>query len=434
MLTIRPTAALRHLRQRKLLRPRLEFLGHEWTDVGALVSELLSGGSVEVIPSQSSLAEALKRQGMVTTVEDGGLEGAAPELPFAFVRVVNFELTYGCNLACSHCLQDGLRPANPDAWIDTNAAILALRDCWFLGLATLGVNFTGGEVFLPGSPLLALVEETRSLGLQVRINTNAWWGNREGFRVGERRFASTAEMVAWLRLSGVAILALSLDYRYVQYPTLGERVISVIRECEEVGQPYELVATGASESLLQSAWKRLVEDAGVQPHHMSTLSMDTVDIGAAAGPRGRTLDVASLAALPADSPCRGNGFHRPYYLHIAPDGGVRSCLYAPGAGYLGNIREERMMEILERAAANPVARLFRGEQLSAFSATYVKPWADMYRNISHPCAASALLARIAEEVDQLRRRSGIEPTNEEMRVAHERVAKELRLEGAHEIR
>ena len=113
----------------------------------------------------------------------------------AFVRAVNFELTYDCNWNCSHCLQQGVRQRRSGLWLSTDAGKQALHDAWFAGLVSAGVNFTGGEPFLPQSNLPEFVETARSLKIEVRINTNGWWGKQERVRVGDMEFRSPSHVV-----------------------------------------------------------------------------------------------------------------------------------------------------------------------------------------------------------------------------------------------
>lgn len=150
-----PTATLRHLALRKRLRAASSLL-HVEELCGFLqkLSVAKNGLPTEGIPSDwSDLME-----GYGLAVRSSCCQ-PRPGLPFAFVRAINFELTYGCNLSCSHCLQGGLRQPGVFKWLDVKAAKLAIRDAALLGFTQDAINLTGGEIFMPGSPVIELLEE-----------------------------------------------------------------------------------------------------------------------------------------------------------------------------------------------------------------------------------------------------------------------------------
>lgn len=362
-----------------------------------------------------------------------------PTHHFAAVTGINFELTYGCNLACSHCLQDGLRPVGKMDWINAELVSQALEDASWLGLMKTGVNFTGGEVYFPGSPILDLISQAAQRALRVRCNTNAWWGGRARFTVGKTSFSSDADLVRTLRDIGLTTLAMSLDNRYEQYPELLDRVLSVAALCEQAGLSYEFVSIDAPQELTQSALVQLTRRTGRDLEHRSDRSRsrprspdlpDTVDIGAAAGLGEVTLESAHLAALTATSPCQRKGFYRPYYLHVNPDGGVRSCLFAPGSGFLGHLTRERLPEILNQADTNPVVRLFADGFMDDFVANNITKWRHLYRNVEHPCAVSALVARVCERLAREAEKVGRELTADEKDSIHRTIAREWNLTAA----
>jgi len=411
-MTLFPTTAFRHLRKRGLLRSYLESLGLE--------------GDLEL---SETLTKSVQKQ-----LQEAGLaveqsERPAVELPFEFVQALNFELTYGCNLACTHCLQDALRPPKRNfPWADLASVERALREAKMLGLATDGVNFTGGEILVQDSPILTLVRLAASLDIHVRLNTNATWGKGEGIRIGTEYFARDIDVVRAFKEAGTKMMALSLDDRYSTYPGLLDKVIAVAAACEEVGLTYQVVMTDAKTELMTDAMSRLTQTIGHAPLFLQGVPMEVVDIGGSKEWTNGPMKASSLAALPDSSPCGRKGFYQPIYLHISPDGGIRGCLYAPGSGYLGNIREDRLIDVLNRAVSNPVARLFKNQGLEEFTAKYIDPWSELYRKIEHPCAASALVARLSEKITAECERFDREPTTDELESIHRTVAAEYRAE------
>jgi len=418
------TASLRHL----ALRHRLDWLHRQLPEPEQLpiarLRQLAAGrfaattgelgdGNIDWLQSQELIAP--------------GAPTTEARLPFAFVRAINLELSYSCNLACSHCLQTPLRPQGPASWLELELVRQLLLQAQELDLLRAGLNITGGETFAAGSPLLAILALASDMGIPTRANTNAWWGLQQDICIGDGVFADDEAVVVHLQRLGLDRLALSLDDRYSQYPQLLERVIRVASLCERHELVYEFVATDVDPELLSEVQDRIAADHGGLLLHVQLTRMDTVDIGAAAPNQRRTLKSSSLADLARSSPCGTAGFYRPHFLHVSPDGCVRSCLYAPGGGWHGNLHDQSLRSILNSAASNPVLQLFERGELEAFVAQYLDPWRHLYRQVEHGCGAASLIARLAERVTQLPVASGEDPDAEMMEALHRRLAAEMGL-------
>jgi hypothetical protein len=425
-----PTPALQHLRRRRLLDDYLQDLSLQPEPLVSVLRRLAV--SRNGLPASVVAPELAARLVQEQLIRRTPLPAQALRLPWGFVEGVNVELTYSCNLACHHCLQDGLRPSGSPTWLPTEPTVAVLQQVRRLGLARTGVNLTGGEIFSAGSPVLDLLAATAELALPNRINTNAWWGGRSAIPIGDRHFPDDAAVMAALRERRLGRLALSLDRRYEQYPDLLERMVRVAVLCEQAGQDYEVIATEPGDRLARTAALRLHGALGHKPRHLHLTPMETVDIGGAARDLrpDSTLETEELGPLIRSAPCATAGFHRPYYLHIGPDGGLRSCLYAPGAGWLGNALEQPLVALLNAAAVNPIAMLYAGGDFDGFIARAVTPWRHLYADPHHGCAASALLARIAELVQELETTAGRPATAEELEGLHRRIAGEYRLSPA----
>ena len=282
----------------------------------------------------------------------------------------------------------------------------ALHDAKALGFTSAGVNFTGGEPFLPESNLPQLLKTAHSLNLKTRINTNAWWGTEKSILLGDLRFASCGHVIRWLRDMEVEILALSFDKRFMADPHFGDRTISVIRECEAQGQPYQVVITGAKPNEVELAWHRLTSIEGIVPHHMIPVHMDLVDLGSAS-----ELPVSDVEV---NASCDGKGFFRPIYLHISPSGGVRTCLYAASAEWLGNLNTRSLRDIRNEFDRHPVVERFRRNTLSELADEYLTTYSECgYRLPKHPCASSVLIVKLMEELLRIKRLKGRSPTKKE---------------------
>ena len=320
-------------------------------------------------------------------------------LPFVFVTAVNIELTYGCNLACTHCLQGAMWPKASDVrWLNLEWLHTLLAEADWLGLLSLGLNLTGGEVFAAQSPLLGVLADAQQRGIRTRVNTNAWWGHGRLIQVGDQLFDCDVDVINALQSLSLGRLALSLDNRYVQYPDLLAKVVRVASLCEQHDQPYEFVITSPDQAVWDQVLAALGDAIGGSPQLLKLTPMDEVDLGAAAAGSTQPVDVQELSGLIKASPCGGQGFHRPYYLHVTPEGGVRSCLYGPSGGWLGHLGHQSLREILNAAAINPVCQLFEQEAYEAFVEKWFQPWQHLYQGLRHPCAASAVVAILAGEI------------------------------------
>jgi len=348
-------------------------------------------------------------------------------MPFQFVRALNLELTYQCNRFCSHCLQQNIRNNISECWLSTGSAKQVILQAWFSGLVSHGINFTGGEVFHEDSNLTELLEFANSFKIDVRINTNGWWGNRSGIQMGKRVFDSVSHVIGWLKEHNIAVLALSYDERYQSNREDRNSVVSIIRECERVGQNYQIVCTGITEERLLDQWNILIKEIGIVPRHLIPVMMDKIDMGGSSDDTKNSLDCLSLAALPGMSPCQGKGFIRPIYLHVSPNGGLRGCMYAPLAGYYGNVNASSLIQIINHPKDCKVSFLFNQVNLSPFVVKYFEPYAHLYRSIVHPCTASALIARFAEAIHGFRGSRRKDPSPIEIERIHIGIAKEYNL-------
>ena len=151
------------------------------------------------------------------------------------------------------------------------------------------------------------------------------------------------------------------------------------RACEQHDQPDEFVVTSPEQQVLDQALVALKDAIGGSPQLLTITPMDEVDLGAAAARSTTPVDAQQLPGLIQASPCGGKGLHRPYYLHVTPEGGVRSCLYGPSGEWLGHLGRQSIREILNAAAINPVCQLFEQEAYEPFVERWLQPWQHLSR-------------------------------------------------------
>ncbi len=124
---------------------------------------------------------------------------------------------------------------------------------------------------------------------------------------------------------------------------------------------------------------------------------EMVDLGAASGLEGVSGESQMY--------CEGKGFYRPQFLHINPNGGVRTCMYASGASWLGNINNESLSEISDSFSRNPVVDFFSSN--GATKRNLVEKIYSGKDTPKHPCSLAVKIADIVEV-----NRKNIKNTNE----------------------
>ena len=345
-----------------------------------------------------------------------------------FLEAINFELTYQCDMACSHCLQQGLRDTKSfNGWIFTDVVLRSIKEAYVSGLLKTGLNFSGGEIFTPDSNLPEILGAIRPLNLDVRVNTNGRWGNQRNIQIGNLVFNSPGQVVAWLRDMNVTVLALSFDRRFKEGSRWWTCLASVIRECENQGQLYQVVLTGVSTEMMMDGYDRLTKVIDTPLEHLLPVSMEMIDIGGAANQMDESLQFDSFVSLLNKLECGGKGFFRPIFLHIAPDGGVRSCLYSPGSGWLGNIYQDSLSQIAHYFEENIVVQAFSKEDGKNMCENLLKPFTGIYKSIKTPCAAAAIFSKVLESYNQFKKDYRREPAHEELFLINKRVAQDLNL-------
>ena len=100
------------------------------------------------------------------------------------------------------------------------------------------------------------------------------------------------------------------------------------------------------------------------------------------------------------------------------NGGVRTCLYAPGGGWLANVNREPLLDIINHFAENPVTAAFSSGKIEAMAEVLITPYAHLYRSVGHSCAALAVLARVIESATL---------SDPSLREVHEPIASDLNL-------
>lgn len=150
---------------------------------------------------------------------------------------VHWEVTNKCNLRCKHCLPDS--GSARDRELTTSEAMTALESFRAAGVSR--VNFTGGEPF-SRKDFLSILERTVALGMRAAVITNV-------------TLLQELELETIKRL-GVE-LGVSLDgademtNAVIRGQGSFEKVIEVLKQCQEAGVPTTLYVTVTAVNLHQ---------------------------------------------------------------------------------------------------------------------------------------------------------------------------------------
>jgi hypothetical protein len=159
--------------------------------------------------------------------------------------------------------------------------------------------------------------------------------------------------------------------------------------------------------------------------HARVIPIEMVDLGSATPRQHQPLDSEGFPALARRSDYGTAGFHRPACLHVNPAGGVRSCLYAPGAGWQGDLHHRGARGGIEGRAQALVVQLFERGELEDIVVRHLDPWRHLYRQVEHGCGAAALIARLAERLADMQVRVGAPADAAAMEHLHRTLAMEI---------
>ncbi|MBI5399320.1 radical SAM protein [Candidatus Saganbacteria bacterium] len=368
-----------------------------------------------------------------------------------YLEVVDFELTYGCNLSCAHCQQGKMEDRQAEPLLTEAIVKKTLDDAKFAGIIRRGINFTGGEPLLYRPDILRLLEHVRDLDCYTRLNSNGWWGKQNNISIGGRNFTGSRELVRQLMESGLTLLALSLDGLAITHdkrrgkPGLFSRVMDVINSCQAEGLLIRLIATGVPLKEREPLTKLItslglpvdasIEKPGSQGQSFYGLGFrETVEIGSAALSLPEKLTNLTWGSALLENSlllCHGRGFARPKILHIDPLGNVRTCTFAMGLANMGNVVKESLLDILNRYPSDHVSKTFiehfynHNDALPSAIKRLFLP--DFYRQFQHPCAFLVVLARLLDAEGKFISDNSREPTLAEIQGFNLAVAKSLSL-------
>ena len=263
------------------------------------------------------------------------------ELPF----LSNFGLllTYKCTAACPHCVveagphrKEEVRLDQVTSWIEQARNY---RDGHMVGLA-----LTGGEPFYIMDKLTQVVEFGHQHGFLISVVTNAYWAATE-----------EAALSVLSKLPAIQMISISTDIYHLKTIPF-QNVVNLIQACRKLGRVYNIAVCTDDEENPQ--YRNIVDD-------LSALGESDKIRPAITFPVGRAQNLVSKfhyrfspeapvsACTMASSPI------------AFPDGKILACIgplvtLAPTHPlYLGNLNQESLAEIMDRAEINPILHMIR---------------------------------------------------------------------------
>jgi MoaA/NifB/PqqE/SkfB family radical SAM enzyme len=265
------------------------------------------------------------------------------EQDIGFLTNMGLMMTYRCQVACPHCVVE----AGPHR---TEEVDLAEAKGWVAQMAGYRngrvqvLSLTGGEPFCAVRKLREISDFAANLGLVVTVATNALWAT------------SSATALRMLRsLRGVCMIGISAD-PYHQGVIPFDRVVNAIDAAKSRGIPHRVLVATESETdpeylFFMDRLKRFTSADNI-------VTVITFYVGRALV----KIDANRYQWDLEPNPCACTAVGAPV---VFPDGRVIACigpllqLHAGHSLALGNLRDEPLADVLDRAENNSVLHAIR---------------------------------------------------------------------------
>jgi organic radical activating enzyme len=260
-----------------------------------------------------------------------------------FLSNISFMLTYKCTIACPHCIVNAgpNRKEEMDAvraldWIDQAAAYDEGK--------VRGLALTGGEPFYNIDHLSRISGYAREKGLITSVVTNAFWAKEK-----------QPALEALNQVPAIDYLSISTDVHHQRFIPI-DNIRNAVWAARETGRQYNIaICTDNEESPEYQAILRQLA---------TIVTPDEIRI-AVTYPAGRALKHHDSyhhksTATPTVSACTMASAPVVY-----PDGNVMACigpvltLPGPCPLRLGNLNENSLETILDKAEINPLLQIIR---------------------------------------------------------------------------
>jgi MoaA/NifB/PqqE/SkfB family radical SAM enzyme len=259
-----------------------------------------------------------------------------------FLENIGMLITYKCQVACPHCIVDaGPHRREEIDLIEASGWLQQIVEYKFGEIK--GVSLTGGEPFYDIDTFRSIIDLGNAAGLFMTAVTNAYWAT------------TLIEAIEVLKsLPSLGMLGISTDVYHQEFISF-ERVANAIRAADIVHIPIQISV--CTESKMDPGYQEIMRKL-LQITHKDTIdTVITYPVGRAAAimtpEYRRDVDPPISACTAAGSPI------------LFPDGRVIACI-GPLINLsfdhhlvLGNLREDTLENILNRAQVNPILHAIR---------------------------------------------------------------------------
>jgi organic radical activating enzyme len=263
------------------------------------------------------------------------------ELPF--LSNFGLMLTYKCTTACPHCVVEAGPHRKEEVLLDQVASwIKQARN--YRGGHIVGLALTGGEPFCIVDKLSQVVELAYQHGFLISVVTNAFWADTEN-----------AALSVLAKLPAIQMISISTDVYHLKTIPF-KNVINLIRACRNLGRVYNIAVCTDNEENPQ--YLNIIKDLNNIGESDKIRPAITYPVGRAQNlvPKFRY----NFSDQPPISACTMAGSPIAF-----PDGKMLACIgplvsLSPGHPlYLGNLNQETLAEIMDRAEINPILHVIR---------------------------------------------------------------------------
>lgn len=269
------------------------------------------------------------------------MENRPTDIPF--LSNIGLMLTYKCSVACPHCIVEA-GPHRKEMMSLENAFKWSSEASEYGDRHIKGLALTGGEPFFDMDNLKSISGHGRKLGFVLSVVTNAFW-------------ASTKEQALKVlsQVPDIQMISFSTDVYHLKSIPF-ENIKNGIWAANQLGLLYNIAVCTDSEE--DEQYKKIIKELSMITDKDSIRTAITFPVGRA-GKRSKSFNYrmssepTAAACTMASSPV------------IFPDGKVMACI-GPVMKLpflhpllLGNLNNESLTEILDKAESNPILHAIR---------------------------------------------------------------------------
>jgi MoaA/NifB/PqqE/SkfB family radical SAM enzyme len=269
------------------------------------------------------------------------LEERLTEMPF--LSNIGLIMTYKCQVRCPHCILDAGPHRTEEVQVTDARDWIKQISAYHKGTIYV-LSLTGGEPFYDVNKLRVISDYADSLGLYVSAVTNAYW-------------ASSAEKAAQVlkEVPAIRMFSVSTDVYHQQFIPFSN-VQHAVQAMQTAQIPYTVSV--CTENDQDAAYQKILQQ-------IRQITTEEKIFTAITFPVGRAFKNVDPSRYPVSSEPSVSACAAGSSPILFPDGRVVACIgpvidiKSPHALMLGNLREESLQEILDRAQINPLLHAIR---------------------------------------------------------------------------